>query len=381
MKTLKITMLALVIGFTARAEEIRFFKGTWEEVVAHSKEVNKPIFVDIYATWCGPCKWMERDVFTSDHAGKYYNENFVNYRVDAEEEEEEFVESMNIEAFPTLAYFNAEGQLLKKEVGALNAEGFVALGEEVNRLMKSLSKGTPKVADREAYADYVAYMAGVDKKAAGELAQTYMKAYSGIEDEHTWKILEMLVENTSDAYFENILEGIGVYAEMESFISFFNKMYSNTISRAVEQEDYASVTRFKDFEYEVRRELDALDAPREAYDLETDATYYKKAGMYDEFIETTDKRLMTYYKDDAETLSETASDVSDEFGNEYFDYIIRWALKSKEIENTVYVNFVIATIYDANGDSDNAKKYAKEALALSDDKDVQKKIKQYIKTL
>ena len=33
-------------------------KATWEEVLAKAKEENKLIFVDVYATWCGPCKMI-----------------------------------------------------------------------------------------------------------------------------------------------------------------------------------------------------------------------------------------------------------------------------------------------------------------------------------
>ena len=36
--------------------QISFMKGTWDEVLEKAKEEDKIIFVDVYATWCGPCK-------------------------------------------------------------------------------------------------------------------------------------------------------------------------------------------------------------------------------------------------------------------------------------------------------------------------------------
>ena len=42
---------------------IQFFKGTWNELLAEAKKQNKPIFVDVYTTWCRPCKVLDKDVF------------------------------------------------------------------------------------------------------------------------------------------------------------------------------------------------------------------------------------------------------------------------------------------------------------------------------
>ena len=42
---------------------IQFFKGTWNELLAEAKRQNKPIFVDVYTTWCRPCKVLDKDVF------------------------------------------------------------------------------------------------------------------------------------------------------------------------------------------------------------------------------------------------------------------------------------------------------------------------------
>ena len=63
---------------------IQFFKGTWNELLAEAKKQNKLIFVDVYTTWCRPCKVLDKDVFPNEKVGEFYNKNFINYKIDAE---------------------------------------------------------------------------------------------------------------------------------------------------------------------------------------------------------------------------------------------------------------------------------------------------------
>ena len=65
-----------LIGFVA-AQGIEFFHGTWVEALAEAKKQEKPIFVDAYTTWCGPCQMMSKNVFTHADVGAFFNENFT----------------------------------------------------------------------------------------------------------------------------------------------------------------------------------------------------------------------------------------------------------------------------------------------------------------
>ena len=75
----------LAFSFVSAQETgIRFFKGTFAEALAEAQRQNKPLFVDFYATWCVPCKKMEKTIFTQPEVGKFFNEKFVNLQMDAE---------------------------------------------------------------------------------------------------------------------------------------------------------------------------------------------------------------------------------------------------------------------------------------------------------
>ncbi|MGB0429631.1 MAG: thioredoxin family protein [Bacteroidia bacterium] len=111
---------------------IEFFHGTYKEALALAKKEKKPIFIDIYTVWCGPCKMMSNYVFTQKEVGDYYNENFINFKIDAERGEGPAVaRKFRIRAYPTLLFIDGNGQVLKKAEGARGGNDFIKMGETV----------------------------------------------------------------------------------------------------------------------------------------------------------------------------------------------------------------------------------------------------------
>ncbi|MDF2437988.1 MAG: thioredoxin-related protein [Bacteroidota bacterium] len=57
---------------------------SFSEAVALQKKAPKPIMVDIYTSWCGPCKMMSTNTFGNAEIAKYLNENFYPVKFNAE---------------------------------------------------------------------------------------------------------------------------------------------------------------------------------------------------------------------------------------------------------------------------------------------------------
>ena len=57
---------------------------TMEEAQALTKKVPKPLFVDVYTSWCGPCKMLDRNTFSDPKLVEYVNKNFYAVKFNAE---------------------------------------------------------------------------------------------------------------------------------------------------------------------------------------------------------------------------------------------------------------------------------------------------------
>ena len=131
LKSLFSAALMLISISMLSAQGITFEKGSWAEVVNKAKAENKYIFVDAYAEWCGPCKWMAKNVFTDAKVAEHFNSKFVNYKFDMEKGEgPEFAKTYAVAAYPTLLFFNPNGELVHKVLGAQPADQLLMQSEK-----------------------------------------------------------------------------------------------------------------------------------------------------------------------------------------------------------------------------------------------------------
>src|SRR5680860_972774 len=127
MKTIYYTLVALFIS-TPLICQINFREGSWDEILEMAKTENKPVFVDAYTTWCGPCKRMSSQIFPQPTVGDFFNDNFINAKIDMEKGEGPSIQNMySVTAYPTLLFIDSNGELLHKAVGYQNADKLLSL--------------------------------------------------------------------------------------------------------------------------------------------------------------------------------------------------------------------------------------------------------------
>jgi thiol-disulfide isomerase/thioredoxin len=113
------------------AEGISFYDGTWKEAMEQAATEDKLIFVDAYATWCGPCKRMAKNVFTQAKVGEFFNENFINLKLDMEKTDGiSFGREYPVSAYPTLFFLAPDGTVVKKVKGGQKAQQLIEHGKK-----------------------------------------------------------------------------------------------------------------------------------------------------------------------------------------------------------------------------------------------------------
>ncbi len=169
-------LLTAAVSLLASARtEIHFEKLSFEEALEMAREQDKYLFIDIMATWCGPCKMMERDVFTDAQVAQYMNANYIAIQIDVDDTEDgPLLQELRVESIPTLAFYSPDGVLAVKEEGSIGASAFLRLAKDA----KDWEAPSEPVTDLSTVAKkrrYLQTLSAKDAAKAHDLATAYVQ--------------------------------------------------------------------------------------------------------------------------------------------------------------------------------------------------------------
>ncbi len=137
----KILYLLIILSFSSYASDdkgIKFKEVSRSKILNEANKQNKLIFIDIYAAWCGPCKWMYENTFQDALVGEKFNKTFLNYKVDGDSFEGVSVGIIcRVDSFPTYLYIAPDGKVIHRIEGTQSPEGLV---QEANFVLSRATK-------------------------------------------------------------------------------------------------------------------------------------------------------------------------------------------------------------------------------------------------
>ncbi len=139
MKKLILVFASLAFVINVYSQGIIFRDARFADVLNIAKNENKAIFIDIYTSWCGPCKALSKDVFPQSEVGEFFNTNFISFKADAEKSDDGklIAKKFGVTAYPTLLFVNSDGELIYKFLGYRDVKGLLKEGEKAKLAYKS----------------------------------------------------------------------------------------------------------------------------------------------------------------------------------------------------------------------------------------------------
>lgn len=118
-----------------------------------AKKENKHVIVDVYTTWCGWCKVMDRQTYGNAEVASYLTENFVLAKVNGESSaevhwegktmtERQFARAIGVTGFPATYFLKPDAGLIGGAPGFIPPDNFIIYAKYVNT--KWYEKGTPQ---------------------------------------------------------------------------------------------------------------------------------------------------------------------------------------------------------------------------------------------
>lgn len=194
--------------------------GTFSEILAKAKAENKLVFIDAYTTWCGPCKWMSKNIFTNDTVADYFNSNFVNAKIDMEKGEGiEIAKKYDVRCYPNLLFVDGDGNLVHRSAGAApEIQSYITLGDKAMSeddnyasVMKRYTEQTVK--DPKQIAEIIETMATTCLPFTSYIDDYYtvVKAEE-FTNSRSWKILYNYVDDMEHQAFKHLMDHQDDYA-------------------------------------------------------------------------------------------------------------------------------------------------------------------------
>ncbi len=252
MKLIYSICLLLLVGSQVVAQKggIQFQDLEWSEALEKAKSENKLIFLNGMAQWSQPCKLMEEYTYSDAEVGEYFNEKFINLRVDMEAfPGSELAERYQIYLYPTLLFIDDEGNVVHRGCGAMESAALIEVGQRAldpeNRLAGQQKKYDEGNRDPEFLAEMSATLSAacLDQTAwvdhfFSELTQSEWTSRAA------WTMINLNIDDPYSPYFQYLMKYKDLYVMNFGRDTVDQKIYDVLLSQFTQIYEGEDITLF-----------------------------------------------------------------------------------------------------------------------------------------
>lgn len=367
--------LLLSIGNMAFADTgIEFEEQDWDDVISRSEAEDKLIFLDAYATWCGPCKKMSRETFTDEAVADFYNDNFINAKIDMEKGIGlELAKQYGVRAYPTLLFLNHKGEVVNRVCGSMDAEAFLTLGKNTLSLEKQMFQWAADMKAGKLKAEEVMTYLDMLDKACSSTDEPAIQYLNGLKpadkvSKDNFLILSKFVSDVDSDPFKFLMDNQKAFVKnterkaVEKVVidAYVNYGYSKYIR--VKEFD---ATAYKKYTERVENETGSL-ADRISLTLEV--LRLDRNKEWDEMLKKAMVLTKRYNLTEDPSLLNRMADRAYEYSEEpvVLNSAVIWAkVNFENTQNPIY-HFTYAQVLFKSGNKDKAIEVMESATALAE---------------
>ena len=356
---------------------------TWQQILDKAKKENKYIFLDAFTTWCGPCRWMAKEVFPKQEVGDSLNPFYVMAKIDMEKGEGlELAKKYNVRSYPTYLFFDSAGNLVHRSLGSMPAEDFITICKNALNPEKQYITLREKYLAGDRETPFLKNFANEAFNAQDSLYKNAMSEYLTavnfeLTDDNIYFIIN-LTNSINDESFKIIQDNKALFEKVydkKNLDAFTEDLVWNEAKRVGKKGEDKAAFRKVISQYLPGKE-DLLSAQ---YEL----SLLVRAGKWTSYFPKAEKFANDFAKDDWENLNEIANNFLE---NATTKTTLQKALKISLNSVKVIPNFInlltTAEIYKKLKDNVSAKKYA--TLSLEKAKDIPQaktEVEEFLKSL
>lgn len=339
---------------------------SWQQILDKAKKENKFIFLDAYASWCGPCKWMAKEVFPKPEVGAALNPNYVNAKIDMEKGEGiELAKKYNVRSYPTYLFFDANGELVHRSLGSMPAADFITLCNNTLHpdmqfitLKKKYESG---VRDTAFLRNFVENANNAQDESAQPALKDYLQQTNYNLSPDNIRLISLLTNSIHDTGYAILQDNKTLFYETLGI-----KNVDNQIEELVWIEAKKASKKGTDKEAFKKIIQQYLPEKTEILCAEFELSLLKRAANWKAYLPKALAFADKFCKNDFERLNSIAGTLWENYKDKTtLGKALQFALRSVELNSNFDNNDTVARLYQKLNNKSSAKKYAEISLALA----------------